>query len=331
MNLLITGATGFLGSSLVAAFAQRTETTRIIATGRKLSPEKKIHSHKVHYQLGDLTDETFVHSLFTSSIDVVVNCASLSSPWGSYEQFYKANCLTQKNIIKVSEQASIKRFVYISTPSIYFNFQDNLGITEETPLPQTLVNHYAKTKLEAEQMLNSSSFPYIILRPRALIGKGDTVIMPRLIRSYKEGRLKILGSGKNVVDMTPISSMIQAVWLAATTNETNCQEAYNISNGEPVYLWESINSILNLIGYESLTKKVPYPVLQLVSLMMEKKALWSKSKQEPVLTQYSVGVLAKDFTFDISKAQNRLGYAPTQTTQEAIVEFAEWYNQNVKN
>lgn len=322
MNALITGATGFLGSRIVERLVENTSIHRIIATGRKFSSDNRVVHKKVTYILGDLEEPSFVQQLFAHNIHVVINCASLSSPWGSKELFLKANITTQKNLLYECQKAQVQRFIYISSPSIYFDFKDALNINEETPLPKRMVNQYAQTKHQAEKLLIKSSLPYVILRPRALIGRGDTVIMPRLIRSYQEGKLRIIGNGKNRVDLTSVSNMTEAVNLAIFTSNYN--ETYNISNGEPVNLWHSINHVLKAIDLPPVEKKMPYSILYLVALLMEFRSKFFSGK-EPTLTRYSVGVLAKSFTFDIQKAKNKLMYHPLQSTKEAIEEFAKWY------
>lgn len=325
INLLVTGATGFLGSRLIEHLVEVDQAYNIIATGRKFTLNNKVLSNSVNYFLGDLSDSSFVQSLFKNDIDVVINCASLSAPWGTKDAFYLANITTQKNLIDESLKFHINRFIYISSPSIYFNFKNSLGIKEEDPLPKKMVNNYARTKYQAELLLKKSGLSYVILRPRALIGRGDTVIMPRLIRSHMEGRLKIMGTGNNQVDLTSVSNMTEAIRLAIETSNYN--EAYNISNGEPINLWDSINEILLAIGLNGIESKLSYPFLYSVATAMELQAKLLKSKSEPILTRYSVGVLAKSFTFNISKAQEKLNYHPKQTTSAAIAEFAKWYKE----
>ena len=73
-------------------------------------------------------------------------------------------------------------------------------------------------------------------------------------------------------------------------------------------------------------KKVPYQMVKLVSQLMELKAKLT-NYQEPALTTYGVGVLAKSFTMDISKAKTLLGYSPKVSTDEAIEEFVSWYRE----
>lgn len=325
MNILVTGATGFLGSRITEHLASKSWVESVVATGRKISFHKKINKPKIKYVLGDLVDPLFVESLLDNKIDVVINCASFSSPWGTFKLFHESNVITQRNLIHSSQKSNIQRFIYISTPSIYFNFKNRLNITEVSPLPTKQVNNYSTTKLEAERLLKKSSLDHIILRPRALIGKGDTVIMPRLIRSYKEGKLKIMGTGDNIVDLTSVSNMVDAIVLSLSTKNVN--ESYNISNGEPVNLWNSINSVLTKIGEDSITKKIPYHLLYSIANFLELKSKLTKSTKEPIITKYSVGVLAKSFSFNINKAKTMLGYEPKQNTNDAIQEFAIWYNK----
>ena len=174
-------------------------------------------------------------------------------------------------------------------------------------------------------MLQNSGLSFIILRPRALIGRGDTVIMPRLIRSYKEGRLKIIGKGNNQVDLTSVYNMVNCIYLSIIAKEESWNEDYNISNGKPVNLWTAINSVLELLGFESLKSKMSFGFLMIVAQLMEWNARYISKSGEPVLTKYSVGTLAKSFSFSIEKAQNKLNYKALQSTDEAILEFVKWY------
>jgi len=326
-TILITGATGFLGFRTLERFAADPSVNKIIATGRTKKPGMTVESDLVEYRLGDLTDSEFVNSL-TKGVNVIIHCAALSSPWGTEEEFRLANLVPQELLIQAAEREKVERFVFISTPSLYFNFKDRINIKESEPLPSPLVNNYASTKREAELLLEKSSLSFVILRPRALTGRGDTVIMPRLIRAYQEGRLKIVGNGKNKVDLTSVSNVVDAIELSISATGDALNQTYNISNGEPVYLWDSVRTVLNRLEMDLPSKKVPYGIVKLVAGSMESKARRRPEKGEPVLTKYSVGILAKTFTMDISKAKNLLNYTPKMNTAEAIDEFIDWYKKD---
>lgn len=323
MKILLTGATGFLGFRTLERLSTNPLVEKIVATGRNIKPTHFIEDKKVDYQLGNLTDFHFVRHL-VSQADYIIHAAALSSPWGRYNDFESSNVQTQKNLLHAAAKTKIKRYIYISSPSIYFDATDRLNIKESDPLPKKFINSYAATKWLAEKELMQSQLPYIILRPRALIGRGDMVIMPRLIHAFREGKLKIIGNGNNVVDLTSVANMAQAIERSLLVDEAGLNQSYNITNGDPVRLWDSIEKVLNLLGYQFLPKKVPYTVVNMVAKWMEWKSKMTNFK-EPVLTVYGVGTLAKSFTMDITKARTLLDYKPEITTEEAMKEFAAWY------
>lgn len=325
MRVLVTGATGFLGSRITEELTANADVEEIIAAGRKLSSVHEVAHKKVRYALGDLVDTSYVASLLKDPVDHVINCASLSSPWGTQEAFYKANVQTQINLTQACEKSGIKRFIYISSPSIYFNYRNRFNVAEDAPLPAKAANNYAASKLEAEKVLQATSLSYITIRPRAIVGRGDTVIFPRLIRSYHEGKLKVVGSGDNIVDLAAASNVVHAVMLAMTAPDSSCGEAYNICDAAPVKMWEAINYVLRKFDLPPPTGHVPYAIASVAAAFMEWRASLSSSGREPALTRQSVAALALSMTMDTTKAKEKLGYSPRQTTWEAIDEFVDWY------
>ena len=329
MNILLTGSTGFLGFRTLERLVKLNYVDKIIGTGRSLQKSRKISHPKVKYILGDLSDKAFVNTLI-KDIDIVINTASLSSPWGSEASFYLANIQTQKNIISSSEITGVKRFIYISSPSIYYNGEDRNMVKENAPLPTKFVNHYSKSKRDAELLLENSKLDYITIRPRALIGRGDSVIMPRLIKAHSDGKLKIIGDGENRVDLTSVENVVESIVLSLMAPNKALNNAYNITDGNPVKLWKSINTVLKGIGKEQIYKTVNFRVAYFAASILE---LVSRciTKEEPSLTKYSVGILSKTFTLDISKAVELLKYKPVITTEESIEEFINWYKENEEN
>jgi nucleoside-diphosphate-sugar epimerase len=326
MKVLLTGATGFLGYRTLEKLVDLPHIDSIVATGRNLPKYRHINHPKVSYQLGDLQNNGFVNEI-SKGINIIINTASLSSPWGKRKAFEEANLQTQANLIQSAKAHHIGHFVYISSPSIYYNGKDRWNVKESDPLPLKFFNEYARTKHEAEQMLMGEFPSFVILRPRALIGRGDSIIMPRLINAFDKGRLKIIGNGNNIVDLTSVSNVVDAILLALHPRKEALNEAYNISNGEPVNLWENISKVLIKLNRELKPKKVPFALIDTIATLMELKSTTTNHK-EPTLTRYGVGTLAKSFTLDISKAKELLGYQPKVNTEAAIHEFVNWYKQH---
>jgi len=328
-KVIVTGAAGFVGGRTVRFMANLLTENDIISTSRRNSRKNELENFGSAFKCGDLTDKTFCEDL-TLGAETIFHCAALSSPWGSYDQFYESNFLATKTLLDASIKNGAKKFIYLSTPSIYFNHSDRYNVKESDPLPEKMVNHYAATKLLAEQYVlsrNGEQIFTIALRPRAIIGAEDTVILPRVIEAYELGRLKIVGNGENVCDMTNVRNVIEAMVCALRAEESAYGHAYNITNGEPTKIWEALNYLLTELGKEPTTKKISQRVAEIAASFMEWKARVFHPEKEPALTRYGIGVMAQNFTLDISKAKTKLNYSPVQTTKEGIDEYIKWHKE----
>lgn len=327
MRLLITGATGFLGSHAARHLAERPDVEHVVATGRSRKTVHDVDHPKVEYVLGDLAEPATVTALFSAAPTHVVNCASLSSPWGRAADFERANVATQALLIAAAERAGVERFVYVSSPSIYALAGKRLGVREADPLPRRHANHYARTKVAAEALLAESRLAYVTLRPRGIVGAGDTVIMPRLLRAHRAGRLRVVGSGRNVVDLTPVRSVVAAVEraLAPELPPAALRQAYNVTNGAPVELWPTIDGVLRRLGEPPVEGRLPRWLGLAAAGFAEARARLTPGRPEPALTRYGIRVLADSTTLDIAKARQLLGYVPAQGLDEALDEYVGWH------
>ena len=321
-KILITGATGFLGSRLVEKIST-IKGLEILATGRTLKTPNISNKSNLEYVLGNLEDIKFIDSL-TNGVDAIIHTAALSSQMGNPKDFYSTNIEVTKNLLKAAKAKRVKKFIFISSPSVYFRFKHQLELKESDILPKP-INSYSYSKREAEKLVESSGIPYVILRPRALIGRGDKVIMPRILRAHSEGRLMRMGDETNRVDITPVSNVVDAIILALDADKNAVNQIYNISNGRPELLWPVLDKLLLQLQFPIPTKKISLRLVLLIAKLMELHAKWINGYREPSLTVYGVGTLTMSFGMDITKAKTLLGYHPKQSVQEALNEFVEWY------
>ncbi len=327
MKILVTGATGFLGKRIAQGLLED-KSYEVFGTGRNEKNLKELETLGVKTFKGDLDNSEFVAEI-GKDIDIIVHSAALSSPWGRYEEFYTANVISTKNIIDSAKKNNIKRIVNISTPSIYFDYNDRFDIKEDF-LPSRFVNFYAQTKYEAEKLILQAykdGLETLSLRPRAIIGGGDTTIMPRILKAQNEGKLKIIGTGNNIVDVSSVANVVSAVILSINANKEALGQNYNITNGKPIKLWDLIEKVLEKLDLKMSRQKIPFEVGYGIAKLLETKAKFSKDYKEPVLTCYGIGILAKSMTMNIDKAKKLLGYIPHQTTDETIDEFINWWKQ----
>jgi 2-alkyl-3-oxoalkanoate reductase len=328
-KILITGAAGFLGGRTAKYFGQHLKEYTIIGTSRRESRKNELNTEGGVFIAGDLTNADFCDEL-TKNVEIVVHCAAFSSPFGEYDAFYQSNYVATDCLLKASIKNGVEKFIFISTPSIYFNYEDRFNVKESDALPTKMVNHYATTKLMAEELVlkhNGQGIETIALRPRAIIGAEDTVIFPRVLEAYKQNKLKIVGDGANICDFTCVINVIEAILCCINADKTAYGAAYNITDTKPIVFWEAVNYALTGLNKQPISHKISKNIALFAARIMEFKAQLFKEK-EPALTKYSVGILCQNFTLDVSKATKLLHYRPVMTTYEGIDEYIEWEKWN---
>lgn len=317
MKAIITGATGGLGRNLLEFLVL--QNWQVVAFGRD---EKIGKSLGVEFYAFDLSDFEQTKKNFQKA-DIVFHCAALSSPWGKYEEFYKANVIATKNVLKAMELFNIKKIVHVSTPSIYFDFQDRFEIKEEF-IPTKFVNDYAKTKYQAEQLVLNSSVFSVIIRPRAIFGEYDNVLVPRLEKVALKGFLPIIKNKKTIVDVTYVGNIVNALYLASI-KDIPSKSIFNITNDEPMEIKEVFSLVMETVKIKTKFKYISYFALFYLATILEIISKLGFIK-EPFLTKYGVGVISKSQTLDISKAKNILGYKPIYTIKEGLQRYAKYRN-----
>ncbi len=324
-NVLVTGATGFLGGA-VSAHLRTAGGWEVTATGR--DPGKGATVAADRFVPMDLADEGAAVAL-VSGQEAVIHCAALTSPWGHREDFERANVTVTDSLLKASVGAGVRRFVHVSTPSIYGEHVHREGLTEKSPLPARPINEYARTKLAAERLVlvAKDRLEVVVLRPHALIGVGDNTLLPRLVRAASTGRLRIIGDGRARTDLTCVENAALACRLALEGDAARVAgEAFNITNGEPMPLWDALGQFLAAAGLPPPRGRVPFAVVWAGAALAE---AWSRyiSGREPVLTRYGAGVLAFSQTFDISKARHWLGYQPVVPLTAGLAKVGHWWHE----
>lgn len=327
MNILVTGATSGLGRN--AAEWLLDAGHRVRATGRDQHSGNALAALGAEFVPLDLALASPAEcAALLDDIDTVWHCAAKSSPWGDYADFYAANVAATDKLASAAGQRGIRRFVHISTPSIYFDFADHFNI-DESYRAQHFVNHYAATKYEAEQRIaelvrRHPETSYVILRPRALFGPHDRVILPRLLQQMQRdhGVLRLPGGGQAVLDLTFVLNVVHAMHLASTQPLAS-GATYNIGNHQPGRLADILERLLKSeMGLDYRLQAVPYKLLYAVAGAMEIAARCTG--REPMLTRYSVGAVNFSMTLDNRRAIAELGYTPRYTMDQGIRQTAAW-------
>lgn len=310
-RILITGASGFVGSSFCMQHEKR-EDVEIRGLGRR-------PMDLPDYIRMDLTKPLRLDW----SPDVVIHAAARSSPWGSLKQYRQQNVLATKHVVEFCETQRVRKLIYISSSSVFYRQGDQFGLTEYSPIGPTFVNAYAQTKFEGERVACAYSGDCCVLRPRAVFGPRDTVLFPRLLRAAQQGRMiSITRPGPPAVgDLIYIDTLCDYM-LAAALNPAVTGD-FNLTNHQPVEIQSFIADVFARLDLPAVTRAIPRAKAMRVAWLLEKIFGLLMPWREPPITRFGVEVLSSSKTFDASQCLRVLG-PPSVSLEEGVRRFVEW-------
>jgi len=312
---LVTGATGGLGQVLVQQLLQ--DGREVVAIGRNPQVGAQLARRGACFVAADIVQGE-LQPLF-ERVDSVFHLAALSSPWGPEQEFLAVNLHATQRLLAMAQTAGCQRFIYTSTPSIYTRARDQIGLTEDSPLPERLINAYARTKFAAEILVRQAArpgFETVALRPRAIIGPHDTVLLPRLLRAAAKGVMPLPGHGRALIEPTDARDVVQALLLAEQCAPAVSGQVFNLSGGTALPLAQLASTVFDKLGREVRTIALPAQVALAVAGGLELFA--SLRGKEPLLTRYSAMVLGWSQTFDLSAVKTALGWSARFTPDQSI-------------
>jgi nucleoside-diphosphate-sugar epimerase len=323
----VTGATGFLGGRTVEMLIEAGH--RVLALGRNPKAGARLTALGAEFIQGDLGDRALLARSVPKGA-YIIHCAALSSPWGTHEEFYQANVIGTRNIATVALEQETSRFVHISTPSIYVEKKSKELIRESDPLPSSMINLYAETKLQAEKEIDlcvARGLPAITLRPQGIFGPHDQTILPRLVRVAQKGFIPVIGKESVRIDLTYVDNVVQAIFDAIEAKPEAIGKKYNITNGQPVEQLSTLKSLLGSLGYRVKEKKISLGTAWNIAGALEGTYRLLPLSGEPVLTRYSVCTLAFTRTLSIEAAHEDLGYTPKISVEEGLKRTIQQYQK----
>lgn len=319
-KVIVTGAGGFLGGYIVRDLLALGDY-EVHSFSRNFYP--KLQALGVNQHLGDLANFEDVKNALVG-MDAVIHTASQVGMWGLYSDFYKTNVLGTENILKACQILNISKCVYTSTPSVAFGNISLCGVNESTPYPKKYLSVYAETKAIAEKMVlkaNSKLLSTMAIRPHLIFGPGDLNIVPRVIEAANKGKLKIVGDGNNLVDVTYVENASLAHVMAL--EKLNPQspiagKAYFLGQG-PLKLWDFTNEILRRSGEKPVTKKIPFKVAYFMGFMIEMVfKILGKYDIHPPMTRFVALQLGKSHYYDHKNIELDLGYTHKYSVSEGL-------------
>ncbi len=316
-RILVTGASGFVGGRFVARFRNRPDLA-IHGIGRRALPDPAYSSIDLSQPFDDLSDPEF-------RPDVVIHAAARATPWGTEAEYRRDNVDATRQVIDYCLRNNRPRLVYVSSSSVLYRDGPQLGLTEGSPVGPKFVNRYAATKAAGERLVQAYAGTWLIARPRAVFGPGDTVLFPRILAAAKAGKLPLFISGRSgpaIGDLIYIDTL--ADYLLAAALRTDLSGTYNLTNAQPVEIQALLLDLFARLGLPAPARRVSVGKAMIAATLLE--AVWSllRLRGEPPITRFGVGVFAWSKTFDVSKALADLG-PPSVALEAGIEAFVRWW------
>lgn len=328
MKILITGASGFIGSYIVEEALRRGLDTW--AAIRKSSSREYLQDQRINFiELNLSSKEQLVKQLEGHTFDYVVHAAGVTKCLNK-QDFHRINTEGTKNLVEalLELKMPLKRFVFVSSLSVYGAIREQQPYEEiretDNPQPNT---EYGRSKLAAEQFLDSltADFPYVILRPTGVYGprEKDYFIMAKSIKQHSDFAV---GYKRQDITFVYVSDVVQAVFLAAEKGKTG--RKYFLSDGE-VYQSTTFSDLI----HEELGRPwwiritAPVWVLRVVTFFGEYVGRLTGKVTALNNDKYNI-LKQRNWRCDIQPAIDELGYKPQVQLKEGVQRAIAWYKEH---
>ncbi len=305
MTILITGASGFIGSHVMAEL-KGWPLRLLVQPGDPDLPELR-REHDV--VVGDVTHPESLPAALQGVSQVVHMAGSVNGGRGPMETFRAVNAQGTANLARAAGQAGIEQLVYPSSITVYGHVRD---ADETYPLVRT--PGYPESKIEAEAALREELGERVtILRLPLVLGAGDKGFMEPALQGFRQaGAAIVVGSGKEPWSILSAVDAARAIHLALDRPETRGQ-IYNVV-GETILNGDLLRAMGSAAG-STRDIHLPYPIGWTIGALSELTGRGG-------MTRDQIKALSRPMSMDGQRFQ-ALGFAAKQSWQEALAEAAE--------
>jgi len=322
-KLLVTGASGFIGSRL--ALRAYHLGIDVLATGRAESAIENerlqdLRAAGVRVEAGVLQDLALVDRLLQGR-DTVIHLAAAQHEAEMPESYFRAiNVDAVRTLLGACRDHDVRRFVYGSTIGVYGEASESL-LDEDSPLrPQ---NVYTRTKVEAEGIVESfgQHFETCIVRIAETYGPGDRRLL-KLFRSIARGHFVMIGSGSNRRQCIHVDDLARGL-LLASQHPRAVGEKFVFAGSEIMTTQEMVRQIAGVLDRKPPRVKLPlWPFVAAAGVM---EATLPPLHIAPPLHSRRLDFFRKSFVFSTTRAQSLLGFQPAIDFRTGAADTASWY------
>lgn len=323
MRLLITGATGLIGSRL--ALHARRAGIDVLATGRaEIEVERErlaeLRAADVPVEIGTLHDVGLVRRLVRDRTVVIHLAAAQHESNMPAAYFRSVNVDLVQQLLQECRAAAIRRFVYGSTIGVYGNAGEQQLDEQSEVRPE---NPYEATKLAAEELVRACEYDFdtCIVRIAEVYGPGDWRLL-KLFRAIDRGQFFMIGSGKNRRQCIHVNDLVRGLLLAAE-HPAAAGETFVMAGREVMTTNEMVERIATALDRKPPRAQLPLWPFVVAASVLERTL--QPLRIQPPLHRRRLDFFRRSFVFSTVKAQRLLGFTPEIDFQSGATDTARWY------
>jgi len=316
--VLVTGATGFVGSRLSENLSTN-EKANVTGIGRNLDRVSYLKDHGVNLQSADLLSTDALKELVDGKEVVFHTAAALGA---DPETAHKVNVEATETLVRLAGEAGVLRFVHISTVGVY-DMKNLDEVDESAPLALNHSSTYPRTKAEAEkraiEMASTYDLELSIVRPSMIYGPGHGVWSEGMLKNILEGKPVMLGDGSAHFNPVYIDDVVDSI-IRCAKHPKAAGEAFNVS--AEITTWrEFMNYYGDLCGKEP--KGLPLIIARLMAFANRVPGVSTP------IDQGFIEMATSRKNFPIKKAADLIDWKPGVTLEEGMERTTDWLEKEV--
>lgn len=323
MLILLTGATGFIGSHLAEELHRKGHKLRCLV--RKTSSLVWIEHSPVEYVYGDLfNEEVLRHSV--EGVNYIYHVAGVTKA-KTREEYFRGNHLATRNLLDAVREVkpNLKRFILVSSLSAVGPSLNGTPVDERTTYHP--ITAYGESKMEAEKecLKAANSVPITIVRPPAVYGPRDKDVF-EFFNTMNKGIQPMIGFTDKTVSLIHVTDLVKGTVLAGERPEA-VNQSYFISS-DRFYTWKEVGEVTaRVMQKKGISLRIPISAVYTVAAISE---LFSVVSGKAVLLnmEKAKDIVQDAWTCDISKAKKELGFRESYSIEEGIRNTVQWYREH---
>ena len=321
MNILVTGATGYIGPFLIKRLKKEGHIVSILV--RKQSDYDRLEGSGYNCFLGDVTNSNSLKGIF-NNIDILFHLANIASWWLPNNQtYYDINVGGTINLMEEARNADLKRIIHISSIAA-IRQPDGAIADEESEHKGDFESHYSRSKFLVEKEIRKYlkiGLPIVTLSPGVVTGPNDTKTFGKTVVGIANKKVKAKFFPDSYIPLVYIDDVVEMMIKGINLN---VGEKY-IVVGENIKIGDVFDKVCRIIGKEPITKITPGAFLILISYFSELVSFFTKKRPSlPVdgLKAIKIGASASS-----QKSINKLEMKYLNADQ-ILSKSIEWYKEN---